>query len=319
MGIHVGELQYESDRARFIGRGRGVRTALSVVDGGRLSNTAGTVLDPIVSLRHRVAIPAGGTVNLVFTTLVAASREQALEIAEKYHQPTTFERESSMAWTQAQVQLHHLRISQAEAHLFQRLANRLVYTDATLRAAPQVLAKNRKGPTGLWAYGISGDLPIALVRIETDEERDIARQLVRAHEYWQMKGISADLVILNAKGTSYVQDLQESLEAMVQASHSAVGYQKDRIKGSVYVLRSDLLPQRDRDLLRAAARLVILAGRGTLSEQVQRVGRRTLPPIPRRPPPRQRRRRTPPSPRRISSSSTGLEDSQQTGGNTSRS
>jgi cyclic beta-1,2-glucan synthetase len=277
-GETVGELQYESDRARFLGRGREVRTALSVVDGGVLSNTAGTVLDPVLSLRHRVAIPAGGTVHLVFTTLVATSREEILEIAEKYHQPTTFERESSLAWTQAQVQLHHLRINQDEAHLFQRLANRLVYTDPTLRAAPQVLAKNRMGPPGLWAYGISGDHPIALVRIETDEERDIARQLVRAHEYWQMKGISADLVILNAKGTSYVQDLQESLEALVQASQSAVGQERDGERGGIYVLRADLLPQPDQDLLSAVARVVILAARGTISEQVMRLGRQPLPP-----------------------------------------
>ena len=159
-GETVGTLQYESDRARFLGRGRGVRAPLSVRDGGPLSNTAGTVLDPIVSLRHRVAIPQGGTVHLLFTTLVAPSREEALEIAEKYSQPATFERESSLAWTQAQVQLHHLRITQDEAHLFQRLANRLLYADPTLRASPQDLARNHAGPSGLWAYGISGDLPI---------------------------------------------------------------------------------------------------------------------------------------------------------------
>ncbi len=279
-GKTIGPLQYESDRARFLGRGRGVRTALSVVDGGLLSNTSGTVLDPIVSLRHRVAIPAGGTVNLVFTTLVAPSRKEALEIAEKYRQPATFERESSLAWTKAQVQLYHLRITRDEAHLFQRLANRLMYTDPTLRAAPQVLARNRSGPTGLWAYGISGDLPIALVRIERDEERDIVRQLLRAHEYWHLKGISADLVILNAKGTSYVQDLQESLEAMVRASQSAASHEQHGEHGGVTILRADLLPRRDRNLLQAAARVVILARRGTLSEQVMRLRRLTPAPVP---------------------------------------
>jgi cyclic beta-1,2-glucan synthetase len=118
-------LQYESDRARFLGRGRGIRSPLSVNDGGPLSDTAGTVLDPIVSLRRRLAIPQGGTVRLLFTTLVASSRDEALQIAEKYRQPATFERESSLAWTQAQVQLHHLRITQDESHLFQRLANPL--------------------------------------------------------------------------------------------------------------------------------------------------------------------------------------------------
>jgi cyclic beta-1,2-glucan synthetase len=279
-GATVDELQYESDRARFLGRGRGVRTPLSVIDGGPLSDTAGTVLDPIVSLRQRVAIPHGETVNLVFTTLMASSREEALEIAEKYREPATFERESSLAWTQAQVQLHHLRITQDEAHLFQRLANRLLYADPTLRAAPRVLARNRTGQSALWAYGISGDLPIALVRIEREEERDVVRQLLRAHEYWHMKGVSADLVLVNAKGTSYIQDFQDDLEAMVQAIQSAVGRERHEAGGDVFVLRADLVPGRDRLLMHAAARVVILAGQGTLSEQVVRLQRVRPGPVP---------------------------------------
>ena len=269
-GETVATVQYESDRARFLGRGRGVRSPLSVIAGEPLSNTAGTVLDPIVSLRYRVAVPPQGTVRLVFTTLVARSREEALEIAEKYRQPATFERASALAWTQAQVQLHHLRITRDEAHLFQRLANRLLYVDRTLRAGHQELAASRGGPSGLWAHGISGDLPIAVVRIERDEERDIARQLLRAHEYWRLKGISADLVILNAKGTSYAQDLQQSVEAMVRASQSAVGHETHGEHGRVFVLREDLLPLQDLAVLRSAARVLILANRGTLSEQVVR-------------------------------------------------
>ncbi len=279
-GGTVGKLQYESDRARFLGRGRGVRTPLSVVDGGPLSNTGGTVLDPIVSLRHRVAIPASGTVSFVFTTLVAPSREEALEIAEKYRQPATFARESSLAWTHAQVQLHHLRITQDEAHLFQRLANRLLYSDPTLRAATQVLTKNRGGAPELWAYGISGDLPIALVRIETEEEREVARQLVRAHEYWYRKGIAADLVILNAQGTSYAPGLQESLEAMVRAIQSGAGHEGHPYHGGVFVLRADLVSPGDQILLHAAARLVLHANRGTLSEQLVRLGRLRPGPVP---------------------------------------
>ncbi len=272
-GGAIRPLQYESDRARFLGRGRGVRTPISVIDGGPLTNSAGTVLDPIVSLRHGVALPPQGTVRIVYTTLVAASREGALQLAEKYQQPATFERESTLAWTRAQVQLHHLKITQGEAHLFQRLANRLLYADPTLRAAPQVLAANRRGPSGLWAHGISGDLPIALVRIERDEELDVVRQLLRAHEYWRLRGISADLVILNAKAASYSQELQQSVESMVRASQSAVGHETHGEHGSVFVLREDLLPQEDLVLLRSAARVLIRASRGSLSEQTIRLER----------------------------------------------
>ncbi len=275
--------QYETDRARFLGRGRGVRTPISVIDGDPLTNSAGTVLDPIVSLRHRVAIPPQGTVRIVYTTLVARTRDEALELVEKYRQPATFERESTLAWTRAQIQLHHLMITRDEAHLFQRLANRLLYTDPTLRAAPEVLATSRGGPSGLWPFGISGDLPIAVVRIETDDERDVVRQLLRAHEYWGLKGVPADLVILNAKGASYAQDLQQSIEVMVRASQTAVGHETHRDHGNVFVLREDRMSRQDQVLLRSAARVLILARGGSLSEQVIRLGRSvSVPPRPRR-------------------------------------
>jgi cyclic beta-1,2-glucan synthetase len=280
----IGPLQFESDRARFLGRGRGIRTPAAVLDGGPLSNTAGTVLDPIVSLRHRLAIPPQGTVRVVFTTLVAPSREQALAIAEKYGQPATFERASALAWTQAQVQLQHLRITQDEAHLFQRLANRLLYADRTLRAGAREIATSRGGPGGLWAHGISGDRPIALLRIERDEELEIARQLLRAQEYWRLKGVPADLVILNAQGASYAQSLQHAVEAMARASQPASASEAQAGHGSVFVLREDLLPAPDLALLRSAARLLILANRGTLAEQVVR--QITPSPAPR--PPRRR-------------------------------
>jgi cyclic beta-1,2-glucan synthetase len=279
-GEVVGSCEYESDRASFLGRGRGIRTPLSVIEGKPLSNTAGTILDPIVSLRYRVALQAGGTARLVFTTLVASSRDEALDLAEKYRQKDTFERESALAWMYAQVQLHHLQITQDEAHLFQRLANRMLYDDRTLRTAPKDLVANRKGASGLWAYGISGDLPIAVVRIEQEEERDVARQLVRAHEYWRLKGLSADLVILNAKGASYASGLQEFFEAMVRAK--SVGRERDERRGRVFVLREDLLPSQDLILLRSAARVLILANRGTLSEQVIRLGRLRPGPVPAR-------------------------------------
>jgi cyclic beta-1,2-glucan synthetase len=227
-----------------------------------------------------VAIPAGETVRLVFTTLVTDSREEAIDLAEKYRQPETFERESSLAWIHAQVQLHHLRITRDEAHLFQRLANRMLYADPTMRPAQQDRAKNRRGASGLWTYGISGDLPIAVVRVEQESEREVARQLLRAHEYWLLKGIAADLVILNAKETSYAQDLQDYFQAMVRAIHSAVGHELDGEHGNVFVLREDLMPPEDKVLLRAAARVFIFAGRGTLAEQVVRLQRLRPGPVP---------------------------------------
>jgi len=273
-GTSVGGSQHETDRSRFLGRGRGIRTPMSMIEGRPLSNTTGAVLDPIFSLRRRLRLAPGASARIVFSTLLATSRPAALLMADKYRDPATFERIATLAWTQAQVQLHHLGIDAEEAHLFQQLANRILYTDARMRAPAAVVARNTLGPPGLWGQRISGDLPIVLVRIDEVEDRGIVRQLLRAHEYWRMKGLAVDLVILNEKPPSYLQDLQGALEGLIRAGRPTLSATHE---GSVIVVRGDLLSPAERDCLSAAARVILLSRQGSLAEQVARAEPPALP------------------------------------------
>ncbi len=277
-----GVIQYETDRARFLGRGRSVRSPVSVIDGRPLSNTVGAVLDPIFSIRCRVRLAPGATAHAIFSTVVAASREEVLDLADKYRESATFERAATLAWTQAQVQLHHLGVEPDEAHLFQRLANRILYSDPSLRPSPGLLALNERGAPGLWAHGISGDLPIVMVRIDEAEDLGIVRQLLRAHEYWRLKLLDVDIVIVNEHGATYAQDLQDSLETLVRTSQSFLAHETHPGHGAVYILRGDQLSAEDRTLLQAAARAVLLSRRGSLADQVVRLERpeRIAPPAP---------------------------------------
>jgi len=266
-GEALGPPEWETDRARFVGRARGIRAA-AALDGEPLSNTLGAVLDPIVSLRRRVRLQPGGMVRVTFSTVVAPSRAAALELAEKYREVATFDRAATLAWTQAQVQLHHLGIGPDEAHLFQSLAGRILFSDRALRAPAGVLARTRAGPDGLWAHGISGDLPIVVVQIDEPEDVSIVRQLLRAHEYWRMKGLAVDLVILNERASSYLQDLHSLLEAVVRTSQSGGRHEEHGPHGNVYLLRTDRLTQTQRDVIQTAARVVLSGRRGTLAEQL---------------------------------------------------
>ena len=268
-GESVGEIQFETDRARFLGRGRDVRDAVSAIDGRPLSDTVGTVLDPIFSVRRRLRIPAGATARVAFWTIVAPTRAEALDLVDKHHDSTAFERAATLAWTQAQVQLHHLRVDADEAHLFQRIANRVLYSDPTLRPSSDLLRRGEGGQSKLWPAGISGDLPIVLVRIDEVEDLEIVRELTRAHEYWRMKRLCIDLVILNERPPSYNQDLQGALEGIVRTTGRSPDGQG--ACGNVFVLRADLVSAELRSVLQTAARAVLLSRRGTLSEQVKRL------------------------------------------------
>jgi cyclic beta-1,2-glucan synthetase len=276
-GESVGEMEYETDRGRFLGRGRGVRTPMSIIDGHPLSKTVGAVLDPIMSLRRCVRLAPGASARVTFSTLIASSREEALALADEYNNPATFERAATLAWTQAQVQLRHLGIQVDEAYLFQELAGRILYSDPALRASSAVLKMNDRGPSELWRHGISGDLPLVLVRIDEAEDQNIIRQLLRAHEYWRIKQLAVDLVILNEQGPSYARNLQDALETQVRASQSRLQHEGGRSFGSVFILRGDLISAEERTLLQSAAHAVLLSRQGTLAEQVERQQRSQTP------------------------------------------
>ncbi|HEX5647275.1 MAG TPA: protein ndvB, partial [Nitrospira sp.] len=123
--------------------------------------------------------------------------------------------------------------------------------------------------------GISGDLPIVLACIEKADDVDIVRQLLRAHEYWRMRQLSTDVIILNEKASSYEQGLQGSLEGLVRGSRLRLCPDAGGARGSIYLLRTDLLSAQDQILLQQVARVVLLARRGTLAEQVTRLPRRS--------------------------------------------
>ncbi len=282
----IGTQQFESDRAQFIGRGRSLRRPVSVMDARPLSNSAGTVLDPVLSLRRRVRIPPGESATFTLWTLVAETREAALQLADKHRDAGAHERVRTMAWTQAQMQLRFLDIDFEEAQLFQRLANRVLYADDSLRAPPEVLAANQDGPRLLWAHGVSGDLPIVLARIAEDSELPVIRQLIRAHEYWRAKRLDVDLVILNERAASYISELQQVLEADARAAQARTGQSGAGAgsRGRIFVLRSDLVPAAHQQLLQVAARVVIIARRGDLKSQVSRASELPTPKPPLTPP-----------------------------------
>jgi cyclic beta-1,2-glucan synthetase len=270
-GQAFGDVQFETDRARFLGRGRTTRTAAAIRDGWPLSNTSGAVLDPVFSLRRRVRIGPGATARVAFWTIIAESREDVLALADKHHDAAAFERAITLAWTQAQIQLHHLGVTPDEAHLFQRLANHVHYSNAALRPAPEVLKNGAARASTLWAHGVSGDAPIVLVRVEGDgDDLLLVRQLLRAHEYWRLKQIAVDLVILNERAASYAQDFQQALDALVRTSRVSPSIVSETALGGVRLLRADLISREVDGLLQSAARIVIRGDSGSLGEQVAR-------------------------------------------------
>ncbi len=270
-GTKVGELEYETDRAKFIGIGNNRRAPQALASFEPLSKSVGSVLDPVFAFRLKLRIPAGRQVKCTLWTVAAASRGEILDLVDRHRQSAAFERAQTLAWTKAQIQLRHLSINHEEAALFQQLAGYLIYSNSGLRPSSKVLLEGLGPQSALWPHGISGDRPIVLVRIEDIEHIELVHDVLRAFEYWKTKRLAVDVVILNDRMSSYTQDLQVSIEALVRKSITPIPDRMTTGMGNIYTLRADLLPPESMRILPAVARAVLIARRGDLASQMNRL------------------------------------------------
>ena len=217
-GKTVGALEFETDRRRFLGRGRSTDNPHAIEDKRRLSGTVGTVFDPIFSLRRQVEVPSGEQVCLTFVIGTSDSREEALELVAYLMMEHQAERTFQLAWTRSQIELRYLNISLDLVNLFQRMVSQIFYFNPVRLRREQSILRNSKGQSSLWKYGISGDHPIVLVRVEDIIELDVVHTILLAHEYWRLMGLSIDLVLLNGCLSGYHQTLQETLRDLLDQS-----------------------------------------------------------------------------------------------------
>ncbi|TVR32170.1 MAG: glycosyl transferase [Spirochaetaceae bacterium] len=265
MDDRTGEFRFETDRAAFIGRGCTLQNPAGAT--AEPGGSHGYVLDPILSLRRSLTLAPGERRQISLILAAGESKQTLLNQMEKYGDPRAVDRSMDLAWASAQIELRALRIHPDEARRFQQVASHLLFPNARLRPASQRIMENRKGQTGLWAYGISGDSPIILVTVADSRDTGLVRQMLRAQAYWRIHGFVTDLVILNEEASGYEHPLRSQLEALVR-THAT----------GAFLLSADQLPHEDLSLLMAAARVVLVAARGALPQQLGLLAEDPTPP-----------------------------------------
>jgi cellobiose phosphorylase len=268
-GEEITQVSFETDRARFLGRGNTTQAPDAMRVCGRLSGSQGSVLDPVASIRFQIALAPQQTAVIDFVIGASENREDALHLINKYQDRFLADRVFELAWTHSQVVLRQLNATETDAQLYARLAGSVIYQNDQLRAEASILLKNRRGQSGLWSYAISGDLPIVLVQIKNLDNIDLVRQMVQAHSYWRLKGLAVDLVIWNEDHASYRQVLQDQIMAMIASGIEA--HSVDR-PGGIFVRLADQMSSEDRILMQSVARVVLCDSRGSLAEQLNRRG-----------------------------------------------
>ena len=262
----VGPLEYETDRARFVGRGRSYRRPVVIEANQPLSGTTGAVLDPVLALRRCVELNAGETINFIFITGVAPTRKEALALVERLADPYQVEQTFELAYTNSLTRLQEMKITVHQVYILQLLASQLIFHNYYRKTRDQHLRKNVKDQSTLWAYGLSGDLPIILVWLEDQQGTELAAQMLQAHQYWKRRGLGTDLVLLVNNKEGYQQALHEEIQQLIQT------FPEDHASnrpGGVFLYSASTIPQADQTLLETVARISLRSDGGSLLSQLR--------------------------------------------------
>jgi cyclic beta-1,2-glucan glucanotransferase len=255
-----GPFDYETDRAVFLGRGRSWQNPVMA-----LAETDGYVLDPVFAIKRRFSLEPREQRQISFITAAAESRDELMRLIAKYREPDICSRTFELAWSHAQLEYRYLDIQGDAAFRFADVASHLLFPNIRLRAPVERLRRNILGQSRLWAYGISGDLPVAAVSITDSQGLNLARELLVAHTYWRLRGLKADLVILNREPASYEQPLHHQLLRLVEAHSLHTGVDQP---GGVFLRKADQMPEEDVNLILTVAQATLGTIRGPLSKQL---------------------------------------------------
>ncbi|MCD4713712.1 MAG: glycosyl transferase, partial [Clostridiales bacterium] len=257
-------IRYETDRMLFLGRGRTVANPVMVERDKQMANTTGTVLDPILSIQMRVRIQAEQSTRISFVTMIADSKEELYVLLEKYSNIETCDASFWLAVSRSQVETRYLNIKAAEMELYQNMISDIVFLSPIRKNYASSIALNKKGQSSLWPYGISGDHPIILIVIDKAESVDVLNEALKAHEYWRLKDLRVDLVIVVKEENSYFNPLATLVNEIVFSGHTTDGI---RLSNDIFVLNEKNLAENDFYLLSAVSSLIFKGNGMSMFEQ----------------------------------------------------
>lgn len=260
---------WETDRERFLGRNGDLRRPASIrVRQKTGAGASGFVLDPVMSFTLEVDVRPNEEVELVYLTAVGRSEEDVLAALDAYRTPAGTAWAFQRARVRAQKLLHELEIHPSEARRHQRLLSALLHPYHPLRGRPSRFPDRMPQQQGLWALGISGDLPLLVVRAGSVEETGVLLEAVKAYALWREQNVAIELAVVDEGGDSYRRPLEDWLRRTLRRLGREAELNRSR---GVHYLPAGRLDPLHRATLEEAAAVVLDADLGDLEAHLARL------------------------------------------------
>lgn len=261
----IGDLEYEIDEEKFIGRGN-IDTPQMVKNSKPFSKKIGLVTEPVVALKRTMKVKPGqkATINLIIS--VGEDKEKAIENIKKYKIEENIQKAFELSKAKNEAQSRYLRIKGTQIRNYQKILSYIIFSNPTKKLNLDKLPKRKYEQSELWKYGISGDIPIILVKIKNINEAYVVKEVLKAYEFIRTKNFEVELVIIDEEKHSYENYVREEIEGLILNSQMA--YLKN-IRGGIFELSKNEISKDDLELLEFVAKVIIDSSKGGLENALK--------------------------------------------------
>ncbi len=259
----VGELEFELDKERIMGR-QNVELPIAVEQSIPLGRKVGRTTDPLIAMRRTINIRPSEKVVLNLILAVSESREKAIALIQENRNNESITRNRNLARAKVEAESMYLGVRASEIVEYQKMLTYLLYQNPLKLLMYKGKIPEEAMQSELWKYGISGDLPILLVKVKEVTDSYVVRDCLKAFEYFRVKNIKIDLVIINEEKKTYENYVQEEIQNAILDSN--LSYLQNR-SGGIFVLSN--LEKEAKRAIEYRANLLINAHLGSIERQLK--------------------------------------------------
>lgn len=237
--------EFEIDKDKLNERGN-LRLPIAVEKSLPFSKKLGLVTEPMLSLRKTIKIGAGQKRMVSLIISVNQNKDVAVQNLDKYKNLENIKRAFEISRAKAEAESRYLDIKGKEMNLYQKVLGYILFDNPLRIRQIKKLNISNFSQQDLWKYGISGDLPIVLVKIQDSNDIYVIKQVLKMYEFFRSRNIIIDLVFLDEEKHSYENYVREEIESQILDRH--LFYMKN-VKGGIYVLSKNEISKKDIDLI----------------------------------------------------------------------
>ena len=259
------EFNIELDKIKVLGNCNNVENALIINQDKNYSQDVILSTDAIISFKKNIKVKPGAKVRLYFAMAISDNKDELENLYEKIISTNFFDRTFELAISKSVVENRFLGFKSEEIEMYNKLLNEINNGSSTRIKYKANIDANVLKQKDLWKFGISGDIPIILVKIKNPNEIEMVSRLIKAVEYFNRKSIEIDLVVIDEEKNSYEQYTWEKIFECINAKN--LNYLLN-VRGGIHIIKNMNISEKEMNLLYSCSDIIFDAHLGIMEEQL---------------------------------------------------